>query len=187
MKVLACVPLSRGRTFRTVYRTLPDIPDTDRTWFSDMIGHTIGHQSDIDRTLIGQYRTQIGRLFIYHNYRKAMSDDSVDGSIDSYGPVVVAGDLGAAQGRGSDRLGPYETAFSASITHFTVPHDMTDTLTYLSIYNELLTGCANSAPTVRQQCANTTSGHCWHSVPTPLAGWVLAHSVAPSAPTPRQR
>ena len=53
--------LSRGRTFRTVYRTLPDIPDTDRTWFSDMIGHTIGHQSDIDRTLIGQYRTQIGQ------------------------------------------------------------------------------------------------------------------------------
>ena len=51
-----------------------------------------------------------------------MSDDSVDGSIDSYGPVVVAGDLGAAQGRRSDRLGPYETAFSASIT---VPHDMT--------------------------------------------------------------
>ena len=48
----------------------------------------------------------------------------MDGSIDSYGPVVVAGDLGAAQGRGSDRLGPYETAFSASIT---VPHDMTDT------------------------------------------------------------
>ena len=45
-----------------------------------------------------------------------MSDDSVDGSIDSYGPVVVAGDLGAAQGRGSDRLGPYETAVSASIT-----------------------------------------------------------------------
>ena len=47
-----------------VYRTLPDIPDTDRTWFSDMIGHTIGHQSDIDRTLIGQYRTyrtQIGQ------------------------------------------------------------------------------------------------------------------------------
>ena len=36
---------------------VPDIPDTDRTWFSDMIGHTIGHQSDIDRTLIGQYRT----------------------------------------------------------------------------------------------------------------------------------
>lgn len=60
----------------------------------------------------------------FDNYRKAMSDDSVDGSIDSYGPVVVAGDLGAAQGRGSDRLGPYETAFSASIT---VPHDMTDT------------------------------------------------------------
>ena len=54
-----------------------------------------------------------------------MSDDSVDGSIDSYGPVVVAGDLGAAQGRESDRLGPYETAVSASIT---VPaHDMTDT------------------------------------------------------------
>ena len=53
-----------------------------------------------------------------------MSDDSVDGFIDSYGPVVVAGDLGAAQGRGSDRLGPYETAVSASIT---VPHDMTDT------------------------------------------------------------
>ena len=54
-----------------------------------------------------------------------MPDDSVDGSIDSYGPVVVAGDLGAAQGRESDRLGPYETAVSASIT---VPaHDMTDT------------------------------------------------------------
>ena len=53
-----------------------------------------------------------------------MSDDSVDGSIDSSGPVVVAGDLGAAQGRRSDSLGPYETAFSASIT---VPHDMTDT------------------------------------------------------------
>ena len=61
-------------------------------------------------------RVRQGRLFIYHNYRKAMSDDSVDGSIDSYGPVVVAGDLGAAQGRRSDRLGPYETAFSASIT-----------------------------------------------------------------------
>ena len=61
----------------------------------------------------------------FDNYRKAMSDDSVDGSIDSYGPVVVAGDLGAAQGRESDRLGPYETAVSASIT---VPaHDMTDT------------------------------------------------------------
>ena len=37
----------------------------------------------------------------------------------------MAGDLGAAQGRKSDRLGPYETAVSASIT---VPaHDMTDT------------------------------------------------------------
>ena len=52
----------------------------------------------------------------FDNYRKAMSDDSVDGSIDSSGPVVVPGDLGAAQGRRSDRLGPYETAFSASIT-----------------------------------------------------------------------
>ena len=45
--------LSPDRTFRTCFRTFPDIPDMFSDMFSDTIGHHTGHQSDINRTPTG--------------------------------------------------------------------------------------------------------------------------------------
>ena len=49
--------LSRDRTFRTLFRTAPDIPDTFSDIFPDTFGQHTGQLPDIIGHFTGQYRT----------------------------------------------------------------------------------------------------------------------------------